>query len=222
MINSTTHQAGWTLVEMAMVFIVITILVGGILKANEMITNTKLKKIKGSAMGLIAAKNLYYDRYRQFPGDDPDASDHFSIYSGMPEINGDGDGIVGDGTDWDVDEATPLAYGEQETLKFFMHLRAAKFIAGNPLDQNRPNHTLGDGGEIGVQDGSLEMYNPVIIFSNIDGSYIRILDTWHDDGDLSSGNVRGAAVGDGMDSSDTPSNAIIQEEKYHMAWEMPG
>jgi prepilin-type N-terminal cleavage/methylation domain-containing protein len=219
--NKRTTQSGFTLVEIAMVLIVIALLMGGILKAHEMIVNTRLKKIQSAEAGLLAAKNLYYDRYRQFPGDDPDASRHFTVYNTMPEVDGNGDGDIGNGDDWDLDEATPIVVSEQETLKFFAHLRAAGYIEGHATDFRHPHHNV-DYGVIGIQNGAVGMMNHVVVFGNISGDYIRILDNWYDDGDQSTGPLRAAAVGDGMTYSDAPTNTIINEDRYNLIWKLTG
>ncbi len=214
-------QKGWTLVEIAMVFVVISILLGAVLKANEMIVNARLKKIQVAEAGIIASLNLYYDRYRQFPGDDPDATAHFTAYVGRPEVNGDGDGEIGIGDDWELDITTPLTDGEQETLKFFGHLRAAGFIVGTSSDFSRPRHVL-DSGEIGIQAGALGLMRHCLIFGRIKGEYVRIIDGWHDDNDTGTGTLRSNLDGDGMNFDDTATSVIVNEDRYHLAWELAG
>ena len=212
-------QKGFTLVEIAMVLIVVTLLVGGVLKASEMITNTKLKKIQSMHGGIVAARDLYYDRYRELPGDDPTADNRFTMYAGMPEMNGDGSGYVGYGDDWNLDESTPLTDGEQETLKFFAHLRAAGIIAGTGTDLTRPQHPF-DGSDIGIQDGSLGIGQHVIIFSNMTGEYSRIIDGQHDDDEADKGIIRSAVVTDDMNSDSAPATSYSSSERYNLAWKM--
>lgn len=214
-------QKGFTLVEIAMVFIVIALLMGGILKASEMITNTRLKQIGSDQAGVLAAMNLYYDRYRQFPGDDPDASDHFTEYVAQLNANGDGDGHIGLGNDWDLDETTAQTAGEQETLKFWAHLRAAGFIEGIGSTYTRPNHTF-DNGEIGIQDGSLGIREHVLIFGNLPGDYARILDAQNDENVPDMGHIRINSVLDGMTLTDVPVTTIVPEDRYHLAWRLAG
>ena len=43
-----TKQKGFTLVEIAIVLVIVGLLIGGVLKGQEMITNAKLKRIEGS------------------------------------------------------------------------------------------------------------------------------------------------------------------------------
>src|SRR5580765_7172130 len=65
------HARGFTLVEIAIVLIIIGLLLGGILKGQEMITQAKIKNVIGDFSGISAAYHGYVDRYKKIPGDDP-------------------------------------------------------------------------------------------------------------------------------------------------------
>ena len=106
---NTLKQKGFTLVEIAIVLVIVGLLIGGVLKGQEMITNAKLKRIESDNAGLLAALYSYQDRYLQLPGDDADAADRFTIYGGTVTNNGDGNGAIGEGNaavpvaDWDIE-----------------------------------------------------------------------------------------------------------------------
>src|SRR5713101_5414518 len=70
--NST--EAGFTLVEIAIVLVIIGLLLGGILKGQEMITQARIKNIINDFNGVTVAVTSYQDRYRAIPGDDLNAS----------------------------------------------------------------------------------------------------------------------------------------------------
>ncbi|RLA13162.1 MAG: prepilin-type cleavage/methylation domain-containing protein [Gammaproteobacteria bacterium] len=214
------EQAGFTLVEIAIVLVIIGLLIGGILKVQGMITNTKLKRVESDNAGLISALYSYQDRYLQLPGDDSTASDRFTVYAGATLNNGDGDGLIGDGTDWRSNTAWAVA-GDSETTKFFGHLRAAGLITGSAFDRNRPINAFG--GEIGIQQGSLEMIGQVVILGSIDGSIARILDRRLDDGVLNTGRTRSALASGGtaMDANTTPAAIeYIDTGIFHMAFRL--
>src|SRR5262245_61157971 len=61
---------GFTLVEIAIVLVIIGLLLGGILKGQEMITQAKIKNVISDFSGVSAAYHGYVDRYRKIPGDD--------------------------------------------------------------------------------------------------------------------------------------------------------
>ncbi len=214
-------QRGFTLVEIAIVLVIVGLLIGGVLKGQEMITNAKLKRVESDNAGLAAAMFSYQDRYLQLPGDDSNAQGRFTIYA-LPADNGDGDGVIGLGTDWDLPAATPWLAGGQETLKFFAHLRAAGLVPGSPTDSTRPTNAYG--GQIGVQDGSLLISGHVTIFGAIDGPIARIVETRLDDADPSTGRIQANETGDaaGMDAGAVTGAgaSYLDVERYDMAFRL--
>src|SRR5579859_6894314 len=82
-------QQGFTLVEIAIVLVIIGLLLGGILKGQEMITQAKIKNAVADFSGISAAYYGYQDRYRAIPGDDPTANTRWS-----GAVQGDGNGVV--------------------------------------------------------------------------------------------------------------------------------
>ena len=69
-----TRQKGFTLVEIAIVLVIIGLLLGGILKGQEMIVQAKIKNAMADFSGISAAYHGYQDRYRALPGDDNGAA----------------------------------------------------------------------------------------------------------------------------------------------------
>src|SRR5438309_2988309 len=91
----TKRQQGFTLVEIAIVLVIIGLLLGGILKGQEMITQAKIKNVIADFSGVSAAYHGYQDRYRAIPGDDPNADTRWTAPTAATK--GDGNGVV-DGT----------------------------------------------------------------------------------------------------------------------------
>src|SRR3979411_3181646 len=89
--NKRLTESGFTLVEIAIVLVIIGLLLGGILKGQEMITQAKIKNVINDFNGITAAMNSYQDRYRAIPGDDINAAARWTIQA---PANGNGNGII--------------------------------------------------------------------------------------------------------------------------------
>ena len=185
--NKQTNK-GFTLVEIAIVLVIVGLLIGGVLKGQEMITNAKLKRIESDNAGIAAAMFSYQDRYLQLPGDDDDASSRFNTATPVP--NGDGSGIIGVGNDW---------AGSLETAYFWQHLRAAGLVPGGFDDATRPTNAYG--GKIGVQDAFVNISGHVTVFGQIEGPIAKILEARLDDGEGNSGRMQAVTSGTSASSS---------------------
>jgi hypothetical protein len=81
--------AGFTLLGLAIVLVMIGLLLGGILTSKEMITQARIKKVVNGFNGTTAAYFSYWNRYRAAPGNDPNAATRWASF-GTPAGNGDG------------------------------------------------------------------------------------------------------------------------------------
>ena len=87
-----SSQGGFTLVEIAIVLVIIGLLLGGVLKGQELITQAKIRNVANDINGMSAAVYGYQDRYKKFPGDDNDAA---TRWTNPATESGDGNGAVG-------------------------------------------------------------------------------------------------------------------------------
>ncbi len=87
------RQTGFTLVEIAIVLVIIGLLLGGILKGQEMIFNSKIKASFNLTREMSAAMNSYLDRYGQLPGDDTQGAVRFPAAAPLP-VAGPGVGSI--------------------------------------------------------------------------------------------------------------------------------
>ncbi len=175
------NQGGFTLVEIAIVLVIIGLLLGGVLKGQELITQAKIKNVANDLNGMAAAIYGYQDRYKAFPGDDDKAS---SRWTSATNGNRDGkvDGKFNSKTDAD------------ESRMFWNHLRLAGFIGGDTASFAQPQNAAG--GIIGVQtnagaSGSIELAGLVVCSSNLPGKIANAIDAQFDDGAPDKGAVRG-------------------------------
>ena len=110
-------QSGFTLIEIAIVLVIIGLLLGGVLKGQELINTARVRALNNNVDGITAAWFSFQDRYRAFPGDYTQASVNLP---GAP-TDGDGNGLVGDAGGAD---------SPSERAMIWMHLEAAGYITG--------------------------------------------------------------------------------------------
>jgi prepilin-type N-terminal cleavage/methylation domain-containing protein len=84
------QQSGFTLIEIAIVLVIIGLLLGGVLKGQELITGARVRNLIQQQDGIKAAYFGFLDRYRALPGDYASAK---TTISGATE-NGDADGVI--------------------------------------------------------------------------------------------------------------------------------
>jgi prepilin-type N-terminal cleavage/methylation domain-containing protein len=63
------RQTGFTLIEIAIVLVIIGLLLGGVLKGQELITSARVRNLISQQDGVKAAFFGFQDRFRAFPGD---------------------------------------------------------------------------------------------------------------------------------------------------------
>ena len=63
------RQSGFTLVEIAIVLVIIGLLLGGILKGQELINSARVRNMADMNAGIQAAYYGFIDRFRRVPGD---------------------------------------------------------------------------------------------------------------------------------------------------------
>lgn len=134
------YEAGFTLVEIAIVLVIIGLLIGGVLKGSEMIQQAKITATIQQVNGYKAALATFRDVYDATPGDMRSANQKLPGCNAgcAPLYSAAGNQIVGD-PQWQSAWATQgvATLGNtagtsftQETYLFWTHLAVANLIVG--------------------------------------------------------------------------------------------
>jgi prepilin-type N-terminal cleavage/methylation domain-containing protein len=67
--NTMRKQRGFTLIEIAIVLVIIGLLLGGVLKGQELITAARVRNLASQIDGVKVAYFGFQDRFRSLPGD---------------------------------------------------------------------------------------------------------------------------------------------------------
>ena len=150
-------SSGFTLVEIAISMIIIGLLIGGILKGQELVNNARIASTISQIKSIDTAYLTFRDIYRQKPGDHPRA------LTALPQCdtasfcqNGNGDNRVG--IPYTGGDALGAKfYTESETVQFWKQMAMVDLIGdvdlnGNPANSQwgvtHPRAALGGGFEV--------------------------------------------------------------------------
>ncbi|HEY6281615.1 MAG TPA: prepilin-type N-terminal cleavage/methylation domain-containing protein [Burkholderiales bacterium] len=113
------RESGFTLIEIAIVLVIIGLLLGGVLKGQELITSARVRNLIAQQDGIKAAFFGFQDRYRALPGDYPGPQANANIPNVAAILGGNGDGQILD-----------TAAANEQTIAW-THLSHAGFLSGS-------------------------------------------------------------------------------------------
>jgi prepilin-type N-terminal cleavage/methylation domain-containing protein len=189
------RQSGFTLIEIAIVLVIIGLLLGGILKGQELINSARVKNLATDFRNIPLFIYGYQDKFKALPGDDSAANTHVGgDNASTPGAAADrGNGVI-DG-DWDSTTQT------DESYLFWQHARLAGLAPGS-TDETAADYPPVNalGGRIGIQ--SAKPFTGIngsyfICSTGILGKYAKQLDTQLDDGNGSTGSMMAGTTADG-------------------------
>ena len=111
-------QRGFTLVEIAIVLVMIGLLLGGILKGQDLINSARVRNLADMNAGIQAAYYGFLDRYRQMPGDMTAAAAAAAVGDAAITAGGNANGRI-DAGDW------------REASALWVHLTRAGLLQGS-------------------------------------------------------------------------------------------
>jgi len=114
---------GFTLIELSIVLIIISLIVGGIVGGKSLIHSAEISKIASKIEGYKTAINVFYDQYDAFPGDLNNADEYWPVEC-VDEVtnycNGNNDGQIYN-----------LAGLSRESLRAWQHMTLADIMPGS-------------------------------------------------------------------------------------------
>ncbi len=213
-------QTGFTLIELAIVLVIIGLLLGGVLKGQELINSAKIKNMASDFKNTQVFIYGYQDKFKALPGDDPSADAHLGaacttapITTCIPANGTHGNGIINGS--WN-----DAVGADSESMRFWQQVRIAGLAPG-PTDTADANYLPrnADGGQIGVQSVSgftkiTGMTGAFAVCSDaILGKFAKQLDTTLDDGETSTGSVRATPTATTNAAATTSAN-IVDANSY--------
>jgi len=192
------NQSGFTLIEIAIVLVIIGLLLGGVLKGQELINSAKVKNLANDFKNIPVFIYGYQDKFKALPGDDKKADTN--VGAAAADV-GNGNGVIGG--NWDSVTTT------DESYMFWQHVRLAGLAPGpTALADSDYIPTNAAGGKIGIQSGTnvaasapikdlsappVAIRGSYIVCSDaILGKFVKQLDTTLDDGNTATGSMMAA------------------------------
>ncbi len=235
-------EKGFTLVELAIVMIIIGLLIGGILKGQELINNARVTSAVSQLKGIEAAINTFRDKYSAIPGDIRNPTDRLPNCTSTICVKvGDGDSLI---------EVTATAddvgggVADDEGGRAFLHLAAAGILSGSNVDPTIATYAVGQalpdfniGGQIAIGYNNTSPTGLVDATSVLTGHYLAVgvvggnamgtetiaasqagnIDRKLDDGLPNAGSVRAAGTegaGDATDCAAGTASSDLYAENY--------
>ncbi len=214
------NQSGFTLIEIAIVLVIIGLLLGGVLKGQELINSAKVKNLSTDFKNIPVFIYGYQDKFRALPGDDGCAYTGASCVVGHLSTpanavpNGNSNGVI-NGLWSDTTTAS-------ESYNFWQHVREAGLAPGspNPTIDYRPTNATN--GHIGIQSGSSTAPpvrdgsgnairgSYIICSEGILGKFAKQMDIQMDDGVTWTGNLIAVPQGSAFGFT-APANTVLDD-----------
>lgn len=199
-----SQQSGFTLVEIAIVLVIIGLLLGGVLKGQELINSAKVKNLANDFRVVPTYIYAFQDKFKALPGDDAQIVNHVSGATLATTPAGtQGNGVING--DWNSTTNT------DESRLFWQHVRLANLAAGPTVvtdatytPKNAVGGTLGINSATTAQlqiSGMSGTYQ--VCSAGILGKFARQLDVQMDDGNTATGSMRLVADGAAMGTAAT-------------------
>jgi prepilin-type N-terminal cleavage/methylation domain-containing protein len=210
-----SQQAGFTLVEIAIVLVIIGLLLGGIIKGQELINSAKVKNLANDFRVIPTYIYGYQDKFKALPGDDAAAATHVNGAANAATPAGkQGNGVI-EGN-WNSTTQT------DESFLFWQHVRLSNLAAG-PTSVSDATYlpTNAVGGKVGINSATssqVEIQGMTgtyqVCSTGILGKFAKQLDVQMDDGNTATGSLRVVPDGSALNTAATLTASIDDAANY--------
>ena len=207
-------QRGFTLIEIAIVLVIIGLLLGAVIRGQELLDNARVKLYAGDFRNVQVQFYGYQARFKTLPGDDAMVTTHVPGATAATTPAG----SIGNGV---IDGAWNTTTDSDETCLIWQHMRMAGFASETTAVNCAAGAEYwpknGNTGQIGFQSNvTLATFSTgngppgayVICSSNIPGKYVLQLDTLLDDGNPATGALR--AIQTSLAGAAPATRAVVQ------------
>lgn len=132
-LGAKMREAGFTLVELAVVMIIIGLLIGGVLKGQELITNAQISSTVTQIRGIDTAAVTFRDMYNSLPGTLRSPTARLPNCTSAPcqTKSGAGNGTTSNANNGRLDHGFEVVPGDGgEAAAFFVHMAKADLMGG--------------------------------------------------------------------------------------------
>ncbi|MGA2871632.1 MAG: prepilin-type N-terminal cleavage/methylation domain-containing protein, partial [Verrucomicrobiota bacterium] len=154
--NKSPLKAGFTLIELSIVLVIIGLVIGGVLVGQDLISSATIRAQISQIEKYRAAVNTFHGKYGYLPGDipDPTATQYGFTARWINGGQGDGNGILEGVNSGGPNQHWPWMQGAGETVLFWRDLSDANLIdaAFSAANATAP--------PAGVPQGSMGQYLP--------------------------------------------------------------
>ncbi len=152
---ASRRQRGFTLVEIAIVLMIVGLLIGGILRGQELITSARVRNIIDQKSAVQAAYTGFLDRYRMLPGD--------LTLAQAPQVEGTAVASANSGNG--------LIDNTKESTLFFQNLTASGFLScGGCMSVTSPVGTALIGPTPSIDNSPVNVYGDFLTIGHVAGS----------------------------------------------------
>jgi prepilin-type N-terminal cleavage/methylation domain-containing protein len=183
-----SKQRGFTLLEVAIVCVIIGLLFASVLKGQELIHSSRVRALASMQDGVKAAFFGFQDRFRAYPGDYSRAT----LDIDGATVNGDGNGQI---------EVAGAGTAAREDIAVWEHLSRAGFMSGSYTYNSTPSaatsltNSFGSPVQLAYDNayadaGAPSIKNNLKTGSGVAADLMAELDRKIDDGNPQTGNFR--------------------------------